>query len=266
MAKEQTANTTQAAQGFLFAAVGDKYIEEARLSAKSVKKHMPGAQVCLVTDKPVANEAFDHVIEVPVGEGRKAIKLYKVAALQQSPFDKTTFLDTDTFVCTDISELFDMIDQVDLLMAPAPADVSIAQVNGQPQPNFFPYNSGVLVYKKRERTTEFLKKWHELLEKDVDKHPWDQRAMMSAILTCKINTYGLSPIYNLRTDFIVSLPQLPVKIIHGRGVDFEALAARLNAKIANRVWMPKRQEVLYKKQRSLLASLIQKTLQKLGLH
>lgn len=252
-------------QGFLFAAIGDKYIEEARLSASRVKSKMPQAQVCLVTDKAVEFDEFDEVIELAKAEDRKAIKLFKVNALQFTPYYKTIFLDTDTYLCDDVSELFEMVDHVDLLLVPAPADLSIASINGSKVPNFFPYNSGVIVYKKNESTMLFLKTWHETLEEDLNEHPWDQRAMMSAILSCKMLTYALSPIYNLRTDFIVSLPRLPVKIIHGRGVDFSDLETKINSKIVNRVWMPKRNKVIYKKKQSTLDKVLRRVLQKLRL-
>lgn len=34
-----------------------------------------------------------------------------------SPFEHTIFLDTDTFVCGDFSELFDLLDHFDIAMS-----------------------------------------------------------------------------------------------------------------------------------------------------
>lgn len=256
---------TNTDQGFLFASVGEKYVAEVIASAMSVKKHMPNASVALVTDKPIEHEAIDEVIIRPCQNDGLGYKLFKIDGIAASPYQKTVYLDSDIYVCDDCLELFDMVNHVDLLVSPSPGDTSIAKIDGKEVPGFYPYNGGFLVYRKSDKTDQLFRLWHEMTVNDYNTHPWDQRALISAILASKVQTYTLSPIYNLRTDFIVSLPQLPVKILHGRNVDFKKMEKEVNKDTRNRAWLPKRKRVIHKKKRSWPVMIFQKTLQKLGL-
>jgi len=44
----------------------------------------------------------------------------KILPLLDSPFNRTVFLDTDTQVCSEFFELFDLLDRFDLAVAHAP--------------------------------------------------------------------------------------------------------------------------------------------------
>ena len=234
-------------KGFLFAAVGEKYVEESVQSAASIREHLPQVSITLITNQHFELPVFDQVriIELPE-PGLKGVKLYKPLALAETPYHKTVFLDSDTYICADCSELFDMMDYVELLLAHDTADMSKPLIDGRPM-GFHPYNSGLLAFQITDRIKHFLTDWYRCLDRDFADHPWDQRAMMSSILKHRIQTYTLHPIYNCRTNFIVSLPQVPVKIIHGRDIDMKSVPNRLNRVAKNRVWMPRRQKVWTKR-------------------
>jgi hypothetical protein len=248
--------------GFVFASVGKKYVEEVLVSAASIKRHMPDASITLITDKPFEHELIDQVTIMPCEYTPKGYKLFKIAGIQTAPYDKNVYLDSDTYMCTECQDLFDMIEHVDLLMTLSPGDTSIPVLKGKAAPNFYPYNGGFMVYPKTEKIRQFHQLWYDIMDSDFEEHPWDQRALITAILNSDLKTYTLSPIYNLRTDFIVSLPQLPVKIIHGRGVNFEQMEQDLNRVLKNRVWLPKRNSVLLKKQRTWIRMVLDKTYHK----
>jgi len=252
-------------QGILYAATGKKYLREVGLSALSVKRHMPDIATCLVTDHLVEIPGVDKVVVMDLTyEGHKGIKLYKPNALIHSPFEKTLFLDSDTYMCAPCYELFSMTDRVDIALAHDTADMSTPLVEGQELLGFHPYNSGVVSLGSGQKIDRFLSDWYKILESEYEVHPWDQRAMMSSIVANDITTLVLQPVYNCRTNFIVSLPQLPVKIIHGRGIDFAAVELDINAQRRNRVWMPKRMKTAYKKKSSFLDKVFQKVRTILG--
>jgi hypothetical protein len=252
-------------RGVVFAAIGEKYINEAILSARSIRKKMPDLPICLFTEEKVDAVEFDRVEVLERShEGFKGIKLYKPLALAHSPFNITLFLDSDTYVCSDCSELFDMTRSCELVIAHDTADMSVPIVKGREMANFYPYNSGVMCFPKSVRTSRLLTDWFDILEKEFDEHQWDQRALMASILKNKIFTYTLQPIYNCRTNFIVSLPQLAVKIIHGRDIDFEATEKELNRILKNRVWMPKIQKIMLKKPRGFFRMIFDKVRQRIS--
>ena len=91
--------------------------------------------------------------------------LSKVVGLNFTPFEKTIFLDSDTFITDKITELFDLLDFVDLattleykLHTTGPHDFKYR--------NIFPeLNSGVIVYKKNPITLKIFKDWLTICEK-----------------------------------------------------------------------------------------------------
>lgn len=254
---------TDLSRGIVFAAIGEQYIHEAVLSARSIRRTMPDIPIYLYTEEEVETEVFDKVVLLKrTHEGFKGIKLYKPLALIQSPFDTTLFLDSDTYVCSDCSELFDMAKRCELIIAHDTADMSLPSLEGRELANFYPYNSGVMCFSKSERTSSLLSDWFDILEKDFDEHQWDQRALMASILKNRILTYTMQPIYNCRTNFIVSLPQVAIKIIHGRGLDFAATEKELNRILKNRVWMPKLQKIMLKKPRGFFKMILDKVRQR----
>lgn len=258
-------NSNSKERGFLFAAVGDQFVDEAKNSALSIRKQMPLASITLVTDREMEEFPFSKIIVLPISaEGHKGIKLYKPLALANSPYKRTVFLDSDTYVCQDCQELFDMNDHVDLALAHDTADMSNPIVNGHTIAGMHPYNSGVIAFEKCEKMNLFFKNWYNVIDVEHANHPWDQRAMMTSIIDLKIRTYTLHQVYNCRINFIISLPQLPVKIIHGRGVNFLKTEKKLNKILKNRVWMPKREKVFLKRRRNFFKMIYQKLVQKLN--
>ena len=117
--------------GVLYIATGASYLEEARRSAQSVKKHSPTLSIGVVTDQSIQPDAdFDMVLDVSANtvlEEHQERYLTqdtvpysrKILPLFQSPFQKTIFLDSDTFVAAPLDELFTLLDHFDLLVTPA---------------------------------------------------------------------------------------------------------------------------------------------------
>ncbi|MFC1830915.1 hypothetical protein ACFL0S_02710, partial [Thermodesulfobacteriota bacterium] len=102
-------------RGVVYIATGEKFVEEALISAQSVRKCMPEMAIVLFTDLA---ELVDNPPEpvnsvVLLSDVRKSC-LDKMYPLLDTPFDRTLFLDTDTYVCDRIDELFEVLDHYDI--------------------------------------------------------------------------------------------------------------------------------------------------------
>ena len=141
---------------------GTDYVKEATFSAESVRKVDPEAQICLFTDKPYDNPVFNEVKIVEMS------LRCKQACLEQSPYDKTILLDTDTYVNHDIRDLFDMLDKYELVGCP---DYSrkrifpkITEYMNIPY-GFSELNTGVVGFKKSVGFKRFIDLWNVYYKK-----------------------------------------------------------------------------------------------------
>lgn len=112
-------------KGYLYAALGESCFREAIISATSLRRVTPHAHITLVTDQDASGfYCFDSVIvKQPVAisdcqhiNGR----YYKITSMIESPYQQTLFLDTDTYLCDQVLEIFRLLDFCDLCMVPAP--------------------------------------------------------------------------------------------------------------------------------------------------
>jgi hypothetical protein len=100
-------------KGVVYVAMGARFVEEAQVSARSVRKHMPNLPITLFTDSPPAeSDLFDRVVHL-TRSGPKPHR-DKLIGMLQSPYEHTLFLDTDTFVGADVSELFQILQTFDM--------------------------------------------------------------------------------------------------------------------------------------------------------
>ena len=87
-------------------------MEEAIISVLSLKRINPGAHCTLVTDIDIQENPFDEVILVEPTHEDKLLngKLIKLRGVLMSPYEKTIFLDTDTYFSQEPQELFPLLD------------------------------------------------------------------------------------------------------------------------------------------------------------
>ena len=108
-------------RGVVYVATGEKFVAEALISVRSVKKQMPEIPITLFTDLQglVGNppEGVDSVCYLTQVTNSCRDKIYP---LTDSPYEKTLFLDTDTYVCKPVYDLFTMLDRFDIALAQAP--------------------------------------------------------------------------------------------------------------------------------------------------
>lgn len=205
-------------QGVLYIAVGEQYISETVESVNSVRAHMPEVQTAIATDNTDAvPDVFDHVIELnntrrETIEGRSWL-INSTIPSGLSPFNKTLYLDSDTHVCEDVSEVFTLLDNYDLAIC---RHMNQTPVDSLPKP-WHLFNCGVIAYTDSHKTRRLLDDWqtrykNSLSEQDI---PVDQPAFAESLYHSDIRWFQLPIEYNVRFPRRGALAADP-KIVHGR--------------------------------------------------
>jgi len=219
--------------GFLYVAFGDKYRAEAVASAKRLLGFHPDARITIVTETDINETIFENVIK------KEPFLSYmdKVANMSCSPYDQTLFLDTDTYVCEDISEIFGLLTYYDICIAPEvgrPYWKSLPTGLGELRE----CNTGVILFKKNTETDNLFLCWRQTYKEREAFDYHDQTSMAIAIAQTNVR-FGLLPNeYNLRANHCQVLAR-QVKIIHARCRNYELVANRLNMPMdVGRNWLP----------------------------
>jgi len=174
-------NTAEPTRGVLYvAAEEDKYVEEAFLSADSIKERFPDLSICLFTDRPshplCSTDRFDRVERTSDvsdfhlgrlrGSGPRWSEglLGRLLCLRRTPYDYTLHIDTDTQVVTDeLGALFTVLDDIDVAMVETSIDDSYSRFEfGRPM-----FNGGLVLYRRNELTWVWLREWAALSERNL---------------------------------------------------------------------------------------------------
>lgn len=232
-------------EGYLYVAIGEKYFKEALVSISSLKKVDANANITIVTDMKSKfckknEQIFDNVIiESPDVYSYKHNLLLKVKALKNSSYEKTFYVDSDTYFCDSCTELFKLLDYFDLCIANGPCDPTLISIDNKVLEGYYSYNSGVILFNKNSNVDNFLLTWYHIYKSGIEIYKTDQNALMRTFLINDLNlkTYVLRNIYNARTNFCIEVMPTKVKIIHGRHLDFEEVNSCLNSySDYNRAW------------------------------
>lgn len=236
-------------RGFLYTAFGAKYVAEARVSARSVKAADAAAKICIVTDQAMEPDAeFDIVMPITAAGGSETFAKLdsgayyrKIEQFARSPFERTVYLDSDTFVTGPLGGLFDLLDRYDLLVT---LDGN-AEVNYRFEQTEAPFtsipkefgclNTGVLGFRKNVVTEKFFARWSENHERHVRQHTvndqpgfrlalWESGDVRYHVLPVTFNWFSWIPY------FIPSGGR--VMVMHGRNPWLFRLAHLLDAKTA----------------------------------
>ncbi len=241
-------------KGFLYIANRQKFVDEALISMKSLKR-MNVEPVCLICSPELNTEevkrAFDVVIEIE--ELINYTYLSKVMGMQNTPFDQTIFLDSDTFITDTISELFEVLDLVDFATT-LEQKLHTTNLEGLSYKKIFPeFNSGVIVYRRSLAMQKVLADWLQFcVEKKMGN---DMPGLREAVLMNfeSIRFSILPNCYNEHGFSSMIILDQKVKIIHERlgyknGIitphflDFESMdkfAAKINSVEYKRLYIPK---------------------------
>ncbi len=215
-------------KGILFCATGEFYTDEAVHAAGYIREVMPDLPIAFFADRENAERVCSHFDHVGIIEEPTFSIADRFGPLQESPFERTLFLDSDCYVLEDIRSLFDCLDECDFAAAYTPARSLSDIENNIYIPHWLPEpNLGVLLYQKSAAMKKLFKLWIEYYETvsyssgshSVEKvRKASQPAFRLALyhLFDEVRYHVLPDEYNLRLINAALLPPVPVKIIHAR--------------------------------------------------
>lgn len=230
--------------GVFYVAAGKKYIDESCYSARSFKKINPSIKISLACNQvPKEEKLFDQIILVDEQVScRNEGLLFKVKHLYfSSPYEKTIFVDTDTFFASDCASGFDILEYFDIALVPAPVDTHYPISKSGKKIECKPLNTGVILFKKNEANDRLFKEWitiysDKLLSKSNLRES-DQTSFVEALFNSSSRLYPLPNEWNARFCFINVFAE-PVKILHGYSRNIENIAYLINLNKRHRVWIP----------------------------
>jgi len=257
--------------GAFYIATGRRYIDEACRSAASLKTWMPHLPITLFCDEMVQAPHFELV--VPIARPQHRL-IDKVMHMNASTYERSLFLDTDTYLCDDVSELFTLLDKFDIAVAHNPYR-ALYLVDGVPD-SYPEFNNGVIVFKQSPRMRRFLAEWLALYERDLKKEiRWSnpaggtwfhgdlatQPTFREALYQSDLRVATLTPEYNCRF-YRPGFVHRKVKILHGRHPDLQAVAVAINADTGQRVFVKRlgRVKVIVYPERARLIDKVKRSL------
>jgi len=184
-----------------------KYIDQAEGLARSLKRHMPGIRIAVISDRAMSTLLFD--ITVPMPKFEVAGTVHKKSMYDLSPFDETFFIDSDCLASRPFNDELDEIRQFEFSPVVTKytetdghdlyiADMKVA-LDGVNATKFPKFNGGVYFFKKGDvaaavfnTANEILPRKVELGIKDFDKSgPGEE-----TIIGLALGSLGLTDLYD----------------------------------------------------------------------
>ena len=207
-----------------------RYVDLLLTSAASLKRAMPDLPITVFSQFAVDSPFFERVVPVePTQDG-----FYdKSRLIQNSPYERTLFIDADTYVVEPVPELFELLDQFDCA-ATHEEYVSTDWHNRYPRPDIpssFPeFNTGILLLKRSDRLNRVLEQWGSLYREYLEQKPGqpinDQPFFGVAVYGGDVRVATLTREYNCKFRGQGYL-NCRVKIVHGH-VEFKLDLTFLN--------------------------------------
>jgi len=198
-------------KGVLYIATGKNFIDEALRSAENTRQKTD-LPISLVTDSPTDADVFDQVI---IDDDPTHSFYDKIRNIGKSPYEKTIFLDTDTYLLKDISDVFDVLERKDIATT---IDPNEWELRFEPDhafesiPEEYPlFQTGVICFRFTDQTRELIDKWHDL--HNNKKMRSDQSSFRAAMYDTEIQHVALSDLYNCLIGWPMQVTG-QVKVIH----------------------------------------------------
>lgn len=204
-------------KGYLYVVDGQRWAREAFYAVKRLRT-LTKLPICIV-----CSELFDDILKIDrlyenifvkvVEEIKNSNFISKVIGMMNSPFRNTLFMDTDTFVVSNIDGIFEVLNLCDMSMKiEASNHTGIFPIDDVYE-DFVPeYNTGVVLFKNSEIVQNTLKNWKTaIVDQNYSKEYFDMPQFRSTL----INNEKRPIIFTLSENFNMSGLRT-YKIIHGR--------------------------------------------------
>ncbi len=207
-------------RGIIYYATGTKYINQALRSAESLKKHN-NLPVTIYSDREIDSPYVDNVIAISSSE----YPFYdRINYFKQTPYPKTLYLDTDTYIVGDIGPVFDMLDRFEVVAAfnesrdTAASHTKFDTLDLDVPETFPEYQCGVIGYKNTGPIQDLLNDWQTRYEPYKTSHVLDQPHFREALFNNEVAIGTLPTEYNVLLNFSGYLHSTP-KLLHYGGTN-----------------------------------------------
>lgn len=227
--------------GFAYVATGELFFREAAEAARHLRAANPGARICLMADQVYGVPFWDDLVLVEKPNFDFRDKLLMALC----PYERFVYLDTDTYVAGDLSEMLQLLERYDVIghQLFEGHDYRLPEV-----PDAFPeFNGGVFGFRRSPAVEKFFTRWLEIYtgyRERLKAGSWnyadasDQKGFRMALYESGLRHSVLAPEY----DFIVQHLQFAcaeVKIFHGRPwSELQRIERIVNAQLGPRAWVP----------------------------
>lgn len=161
----------------VYSAFGRRHLQEAVISAASVKRKMPQVKISLTTDRLISSPAFDqvHVVDgCPDSEDpARFAKFHKASAIRNSASELVLYLDADTYVGADLASITSALDHADIALAHDTWRMTGVYRTLHPtmdlrdEPPWRTYlNTGVMLVRKSPAMMDFIEAWMGAFARD----------------------------------------------------------------------------------------------------
>lgn len=218
----------------MYSSSGESNVAAALASARSSLRRNPVPHVLFASPPPesVSEEAG---LSIEAFEASDNPYADKIANMRRSPFQRTIFLDSDTYVIREIAHVFELLDRYELAAALAPGYRGL----GDPEvpTAFCEFNTGLVAWRASRRTAAFMACWQQTYIAWQREPPFrragesrgkaDQPAFRRCAWEHQMRIVVLPSEYNYRTGSPGAVVGR-VRVIHGRHDDYERVARKLN--------------------------------------
>jgi hypothetical protein len=195
--------------GVLWVASNMRYVEEAILANEKLNQTNPDLPTALVTSESDPG-GFDYCIQANLGRQSYGDK---ITGMQLSPFNNTLFLDTDCYVLSDVSNIFELMNKYDVCCRLAPVrSKEFAEKSTQIYPEL---QTGVVLFNSKLRNSDIFVRWGEYYDEfDIEN---DQASFSHTLHNSDVYLGIFSPEYNYTIQPQVAYGE--IKILHARLTD-----------------------------------------------
>lgn len=222
-------------------------------------RELSSLPVCIVCDRNYEEleSIIDNTVYVIIKEEIHRSKFVsKIVGMMNTPFEQTFYMDTDTYICLNIDEIFNALNLYDIAMTIEPS-INTSQFKLDDTFSYIipEYNTGVVLYKNNENTQTLFDLWkHNIQNKTLSEDYFDMPQLRKTLLNFKSDlavgvlceNYNL---HGLRTFLVI---HGPVFIIHERmgtywnswsdrmlnNVKMKKIAEKINSNRSKRLFIP----------------------------